>query len=284
MRSSSRCSVVDVDGPIETSNIAIGEMRSEADEQQVVAHNVVGGTGVSRATTAATGKTTGATNKTTATIKKRAPHRPLASGIRLRRKVGMTTISSRVYRPASSSEVHEGVEDVKDNGELTEEEPARRSINVSTSGAAQRPSSPCTALLDDVNPNLYLGTSDPLQEDSPVDVDDPKVASHQALFYEQIELHYKTTNNRAMMNRNEMDQMVQLIKSNVKSKNASQYKMKRDFAVVTFGQHYSVIRRRDVTDKVEVDISNLPRYCCDEDLFIAIRKCHIDQEGHSGIR
>jgi hypothetical protein len=42
---------------------------------------------------------------------------------------------------------------------------------------------------------------------------------------------------------------VQLIKSNVKSKNASQYKMKRDFAVVTFGQHYSVIRRRDVTDK-----------------------------------
>jgi hypothetical protein len=72
-------------------------MRSDADEQQVVADNVVGGTGVSRATTAATGKTTGATNKTTATIKKRAPHRPLASGIRLRRKVGMTTMSSRVY-------------------------------------------------------------------------------------------------------------------------------------------------------------------------------------------
>jgi len=135
-----------------------------------------------------------------------------------------------------------------------------------------------------VNPNLYLGTSDPLQEASPVDVNDPKEASHQALFYERIELHYKTMNNRAMMSRKEMDHMVQLIKSNVKSKNASQYKMKRDFAVVTFGQHYSVIRRRDVTDKVEVDISNLPRYCCYEDLFVAIRKCHIDQEGHSGIR
>jgi len=81
-----------------------------------------------------------------------------------------------------------------------------------------------------------------------MDVNDPKEASHQALFYERIELHYKTMNNRAMMSHKEMDQTVQLIKSNVKSKNASQYKMKRDFAVVTFGQHYSVIRRRDDTD------------------------------------
>ena len=83
-RSSSRCSVVDGDGPTDTSNSARGEMRSDADEQQLVADNVEGGTGVSRATTATTRKTTGATKKTTATTKKRASHRPLASGIRLR--------------------------------------------------------------------------------------------------------------------------------------------------------------------------------------------------------
>jgi hypothetical protein len=33
-----------------------------------------------------------------------------------------------------------------------------------------------------------------------------------------------------------------------------------------------------------VDVSKVPRYCAYEDLFEAINKCHIDQEGHSRIR
>ncbi len=65
------------------------------------------------------------------------------------------------------------------------------------------------------------------------------------------------------MSRDEMDAMVRLIKENTKTKNSSEYKLKRDFAVITFGEnHYSVVRRKDVTDKDVVVVSELPRYCC----------------------
>jgi hypothetical protein len=60
--------------------------------------------------------------------------------------------------------------------------------------------------------------------------------------------------------------------------------LKRDFAVLAFGDHYSLVKRRAVIGKEEVDVSTVPRYCCYEDMFEAISKCHIDQEGHSRIR
>jgi hypothetical protein len=145
---------------------------------------------------------------------------------------------------------------------------------------------PGIAVVDEEIPNLYLGGTDPMEVDFSLstEFEDPKVQAHSTLFYEQIELHYKTTSTRAMMSRAEMDAMVQLIKGNKKSKNSAEYKMRRDYAVISFGQHYSVVKGRDVSGKVQVDISYLPRYCCYEDLFMAIHKCHVEHEGHSGIR
>ena len=36
--------------------------------------------------------------------------------------------------------------------------------------------------------------------------------------------------------------------------------------------------------KSVIDISTVPRYACYEELYDCIKQCHIDQEGHSGIR
>ena len=33
-----------------------------------------------------------------------------------------------------------------------------------------------------------------------------------------------------------------------------------------------------------IDISTVPRYACYEELYDCMKQCHIDQEGHSGIR
>jgi hypothetical protein len=163
---------------------------------------------------------------------------------------------------------------------------AASASTVTISNARGRAESPITALQDDNIPNLYLGTMDPMQTNTKADAPvDPKVDAHRSLFYQQIEEHYKTTSTRALMSRNEMDAMVQLFKENTKTRNSSEYKLKRDFAVITFDEnHYSVVWRKDVTDKDVVDVSELPRYCCYDDLFGAIHKCHVDQEGHSGIR
>jgi hypothetical protein len=62
------------------------------------------------------------------------------------------------------------------------------------------------------------------------------------------------------------------------------YKLKHDFAVVTFEHDYLVVKRKGVIGRTVVDVSSLPRYCCYEDLFDSICKCHVDQEGHSRIR
>ncbi len=54
--------------------------------------------------------------------------------------------------------------------------------------------------------------------------------------------------------------------------------------MLSFGEHYSLVRSKDVVGKTTIDISTVPRYVCYEELYDAIRQCHIDQEGHSGIR
>jgi hypothetical protein len=95
--------------------------------------------------------------------------------------------------------------------------------------------------------------------------------------------HYKTTNNRAFMSRREMDGLVQMIKGDLSDSSANAYKLNRDFAVLAFEDHYSLVLREDVLSKEEVDVSTMPRYCCYEDMFDAIRKCRINQKGHSGI-
>ncbi len=80
-----------------------------------------------------------------------------------------------------------------------------------------------------------------------------------------------------------MDGLMHMIRGDLSDTSASADKLKRDFAVLVFGDHYSLVLRKDVLGKEEVDGSTVPRYCCYEDMFDAISKCHIDQEGHSGI-
>ncbi len=54
--------------------------------------------------------------------------------------------------------------------------------------------------------------------------------------------------------------------------------------MLPFGEHYSLVRSKDVVGKTTIEISTVPRYVCYEELSYAIRQCHIVQEGHSGIR
>jgi hypothetical protein len=75
---------------------------------------------------------------------------------------------------------------------------------------------------------------------------DPKVIAHKNLFYEQIIQHYKTTNNRAFMTRHEMDGLVHMIKGDESTTSANAYKLKRDFSVLAFGDHFSLVLRKDV--------------------------------------
>ena len=44
------------------------------------------------------------------------------------------------------------------------------------------------------------------------------------------------------------------------------------------------MKSQHVVGKSVIDISTVPRYACYEELYDCIKQCHIDQEGHSGIR
>ncbi len=98
-------------------------------------------------------------------------------------------------------------------------------------------------------PNVFKHESDPMEDQSPsITGMDPKVVAHKKLFYELIEQHYKTTTNQAMMNRQEMDDPSKLIRRETQSKTSNTYKMKRDFAVITFGQHYGLVKKKESHD------------------------------------
>ena len=75
----------------------------------------------------------------------------------------------------------------------------------------------------------------------------------------------------------QMDSLVHVIKGDVLITGAMTYKLKREFAMLAFGEHYSLVKQKDVKGREEVDVSIIPRYCCFKDLFEAISKCHIDQ-------
>jgi hypothetical protein len=110
-----------------------------------------------------------------------------------------------------------------------------------------------TAVQDDVIPNVYLGSDDPMEEANvEPSAADPKDEAHRVLFYLQIQGHYKCTNNHAMMSRRDMNDLVKLIKGDILSKNSMEYKLKKDFAVITYGQHYSLIMSKDVVGKNEI--------------------------------
>jgi hypothetical protein len=212
-----------------------------------------------------------------------------------RRKPSATALTSKRYRRSespvdSNNGAEEGDAEKVDREEVNESNNANETaagVQQNESFARQmyrpRSSHDNTAVKDDVIPNIYLASDDPVEEVKAAAAD-PKVEAHRELFYQQIQGHYKCTNNRAMMSRRDMDDVVKLIKGDIESKNSTDYKLKKDFAVITYGQHYSLIMSKDVVGKDEIDVSTVPHYCCYKDLFHSIRKCHIDDMGHSGIR
>ncbi len=62
------------------------------------------------------------------------------------------------------------------------------------------------------------------------------------------------------------------------------YKYKKDLAVLFFGDQYSLVKSQHVVGKSVIDFGTIPRYAFYEELHDCIKQCHIDQEGHSGIR
>ncbi len=50
------------------------------------------------------------------------------------------------------------------------------------------------------------------------------------------------------------------------------------------GDEYSLVRKRDVEGRQVTSIENLPHYLAYEDLFDGIHQCHVELNGHSGIR
>jgi hypothetical protein len=113
---------------------------------------------------------------------------------------------------------------------------------------------------------------------------------HKSLFYEQLQLYYTNSNQRNLMGRDQLNEIIEIVKGDVTftkgdAKTATMhYKYRKDFAVMKFGDHYLLVQSKDVVGKTGVDISTIPRYVCYKELYDAIRECHIDQEGHSGIR
>jgi hypothetical protein len=113
---------------------------------------------------------------------------------------------------------------------------------------------------------------------------------HKKLFYEQLQLSFSTDNQRKLMGRKQLNDIIEVVKgdrSHMKgdSRQATlYYKYKKDFAVLFFGNDYSLVESQHTVRKSVIDISTVPRYACYEELYDCIKQCHIDQEGHSGIR
>jgi hypothetical protein len=67
-------------------------------------------------------------------------------------------------------------------------------------------------------------------------------------------------------------------------KSAHHYKVMRECAVLKVGDEYSLVRKRDVEGREFISVENLPRYLAYEDLYDGIRQCHVELNGHAGIR
>ncbi len=113
---------------------------------------------------------------------------------------------------------------------------------------------------------------------------------HKKLFYEQLQLYYSTDHQRKLMGRKQLNGIIEVVKGNIShmmgaSRQATlYYKYKKDFAVLSFGDHYSLVKSQHVVGKSVIDIITVLKYACYVELHDCIKQCHIDQEGHSGIR
>jgi hypothetical protein len=109
---------------------------------------------------------------------------------------------------------------------------------------------------------------------APTDEVDP----HKSLFYEQLQLYYSTNNQRKLTGQHQLNSIIEVVKGDVPFtkgdvKQATlHYKYKKDFAVLSLGDHCSPVRSKDVVGKATIDISTVPRYVCYEELYNAIRQ------------
>jgi hypothetical protein len=117
------------------------------------------------------------------------------------RKIGATAATSKRSRLSDPKSDNSSDSDWEEDGDEAEAgggvDIAHRGtavVNVIVSDVAGRSVCPITAVQDDVNPNVYLGTTDPMETDAAVDRSaDPKIVAHRSLFYDQIVQHYSTT-------------------------------------------------------------------------------------------
>jgi hypothetical protein len=94
---------------------------------------------------------------------------------------------------------------------------------------------------------------------------------HKNLFNEQFQLYYCYENERKLIEWKQLNNIIEIVKGDAShmkgdSRQATlYYKYKTDFAVHSFGDHYSLVKAQHVVGKSVIDISTVPRYACDEE-------------------
>ncbi len=105
---------------------------------------------------------------------------------------------------------------------------------------------------------------------------------HKKIFYEQLQLYYTTDNQRKLMGQKQLNGIIEVVKGYIchmkgDSRQATlYYKYRKDFAVLSFGDHYSLVKSQHVVGKSVIDISTVPRYAFYEELSDCIKQCHIE--------
>jgi hypothetical protein len=156
-----------------------------------------------------------------------------------------------------------------------------KNINSDTKRKAQVPisnrKSPNAAVQMET-PNIYLvsqqvaGPPTPNHLTKELQSTEGSEDHHKSLFYEQLQLYYTNSNQRKLMGRDQLNEIIEIVKGDVTftkgdAKTATMhYKYRKDFAVMKFGDHYSLVRSKDVVGKTVVDISTIPHYVCYKEL------------------
>ncbi len=117
--------------------------------------------------------------------------------------------------------------------------------------------SPVIATQTDT-PNVYLVSEGNVEQPIPAlliqddDVTVEEIDNHKSLFYAQLQLYYSTNNQRKLMGRDQLNSIINVVNGDVTftKGNAKQttlhYKYKKDSAVLSFGEHFSLVKAKDI--------------------------------------
>jgi hypothetical protein len=82
-----------------------------------------------------------------------------------------------------------------------------------------------------------------------------------------------------------LDDLTKLIKGEKSDKTSTTCKLKHDFSVITFGEHYTLVKKKDVMDNRPASmLVQFPDTAVMRTCLIVFFKCHVKQERHPGIR